>query len=189
MYFKTCKSIFSELWLAFYGGEATSTAPSVEEWSAQHLEMLKDIDLPGEEGTPPAAHRSQLFFLRSMLASGSEVPEERSGLQEALLNKLRSIAGVALGGSAIGNHLGHAHESVQEVHQHNYLEKNKATEPTGSPLPRSIVPIVGTRNPFCKFCRSVQMLEESALSHTTVHLEFSSLRLDFLQYWVSSGTY
>ncbi|CDJ67751.1 hypothetical protein, conserved [Eimeria necatrix] len=138
----------NKLWLAFYGGEATSTAPSVEEWSAQHLEMLKDIDLPGEEGTPPAAHRSQLFFLRSMLASGSEVPEERSGLQEALLNKLRSIAGVALGGSAIGNHLGHAHESVQEVHQHNYLEKNKATEPTGSPLPRSIVPIVGTRNPF-----------------------------------------
>ncbi|CDJ49450.1 Rhoptry neck protein 2-like protein 2 (Precursor), related [Eimeria brunetti] len=138
----------NKLWSAFYGGEAPRTEPSVEEWSVQFLEFLKDADAPPQEGVPPVTHKAQLFFLRHLLSNDLDKAAPGEGLQAALLDKLRDVAGVVLGGDTISAHVGQSRTSVRDVHHHSVQKEEGALEPPSSQLPRSIVPIVGARNPL-----------------------------------------
>ena len=121
----------------------------VEEWSEQFLELLGENDVPAGGTVPSRAHKSHLFFLRNMLreeeGAAAGVGAE---LQDALLAKLRSVAGLALGGNAISPIVGHARESLHYVQPHEAQAGGELVGSYGAPFPRALVPIAGTRNPF-----------------------------------------
>lgn len=143
----------AELWGVFYGQEETSSAVvPVESWAAEFGELLRRAEIPAEEGGPPASHKAHLFFLMQMLRGESKLPAaEESGLQGALLEKLLSVAGVALGGSAIETS---RQETLRSVQPHSTQNENLHAESQGAaaaaPIPRPFLPIVATRNPFRK---------------------------------------
>ncbi|XP_026192132.1 rhoptry neck protein 2-like protein 2 [Cyclospora cayetanensis] len=134
-----------KLWSTFYGQDSAAAYP-VEDWVHRFWELLSEEGNPGE-GALTNTHKSQLYFLRHLLKEEDETVERTGGnLQGALLEKLRHIAGLALGGDAIG--LQPLRETLQRVREHESPPVGRPAGLQKSLLPRSLVPIVGTRNPF-----------------------------------------
>lgn len=143
----------AELWRTFYGEENPAIGMGIEGWVEQFLELLKQNGIPQEGKTPGGAHKTHLFFLRHMLKEediSSESAEGAGDLQLAILAKLRRVAGLALGGNAIGLAVGTPEGTLRSVHQHDVQGESSPSGSYSTSSRRSLVPIVGTRNPFCE---------------------------------------
>ena len=151
----------AELWLAFYGHEVPKAASSVEELSAQFLELVRESAIQGQDGIPSGTHKPQLFFLWNLLSNKFDTNAHEGGLKAFLLDKLRSIAGVVLGGDAITPQVGQVRVAFQDVH-HHMVKQEGHPEFHNSQLPRSIVPIVGARNPLSE--RTIMLIYQRSIN-------------------------
>ncbi|KAL8430784.1 hypothetical protein Efla_004020 [Eimeria flavescens] len=139
------------IWSTFYDRASTAALQGMEEWSHQFMDLLTQTDASRESGEPPASHKSQLFFLMHMLkgqAAGPEPAGEGSDLKEALLARLKGIAGVVLGGNMIVQPPKEGGEQQREVHPHESESEEQRDASHNTLFPRFFVPIAGSRNPF-----------------------------------------
>lgn len=124
----------------------------MEEWADQFMDLLREGEVVGQGKLQTGSHKSQLFFLRHMLRQESlaaDPDEAGDGLKETLLAKLRSIAGLALGGNAIFRR-SNGQVSLRKVQPHRIQAGSGPTRSSHRQFPRSLLPVVGARNPFCE---------------------------------------